>query len=176
MKRGVAAEYADADALVAAARAVRGHGYAAIGAYTPVHVRELDEVLEAPRPRLAIAAGVGAVVGAVAAYALQWWMEAYLYPVVSGGRPGHMPLPFLLITIEMGFLLGALGIVGAFMVAARLLTLWDPIFDVGGIESATRAGFWLAVSADDPRWQREELDELLRATGARAVHPFGRLS
>ena len=36
-----------------------------------------------------------------------------LYPLDEGGRPPHMPLPFTIITVEMGFLFGALAVVVA---------------------------------------------------------------
>ena len=61
-----------------------------------------------------------------------------------------MPLPFTIITVEMGFLFGALAVVAAFLVGSRLGKLWEPIFDVPGFESATRDHFWLAVDAPDP--------------------------
>src|SRR5205085_2986897 len=118
---------------------------------------EIDRALGARRSPLAIAAGVGGLAGAIGGYCLQWLLLAYLYPVDAGGRPPNMPLPFTIITIEMGFLFGALSVCAAFFIGARLFKLWDPIFDVPGFESATRAGFWLAVDASDPAWPHAEI-------------------
>ena len=173
MKGGIIAEYADKPALLAAIRTVRGWGFTSLEAFTPYPVLELDDALGVKRSPLALAAGIGGLVGALSAYALQWFLVAYLYPIDAGSRPPHMPLPFVIITIEMGFLFGALTVTVAFLIAARLVKLWDPVFDVPGFESATRAGFWLAIGDRDPLWDHAVVDQVMRGTGARHVHPFG---
>jgi hypothetical protein len=169
----VAAEYPAEDAVIAAIRAMRASGVRKLEAYSPVPSHHIDAALGARRSPLAIAAGIGAVVGAASAYFGQWLLVAYLYPVDVGGRPPHMPLPFAIITVEMGFLLGALAVVVGFVLAARLVKLWDPIFEVPGFASASRAGYWLAVDASDPAWDPTTIPEALRGAGAIRVHGFG---
>lgn len=173
MRAGVAAEYADQDALLSAIRVARSKGFSELEAFTPYPVHGIDAALGAKRSPLAIAAGLGALGGAVGAYFLQWLLVAYLYPVDLGSRPPQMPLPFTIITIEMGFLFGGLTVTAAFFVASKLFKLWDPIFEVPGIESATRAGFWLAIDARDPKWNADEAANVLRATTPNRVEPFG---
>jgi len=165
---GLAAEYADEHALVAAIRALRARGIGPMEAYSPIPSHAIDKALGEPRSPLAIAAGIGAIAGAGGAYALQWLLVAYLYPVDTGGRPPHMPLPFTIITIEMGFLFAALATFVAFLVASRLVTLWHPMFEVPGFESATRDGWWLAVGTVDTT-----AEDVLRATEPLHVHRFG---
>jgi hypothetical protein len=173
MKRGIVAEYADAPSLVRAIRAVRERGFTRIEAFSPFPIEAIDRALGARRSPLAVAAGLGGVFGAAAAYALQWWLVAYLYPIDLGGRPPHMPLPFVIITIEMGFLIGALAVFVAWVVASRLFKLWEPLFDVEGFESVTRDGFWLAIGSDDPQWSRSSVMEIVSATAPLRAHGFG---
>jgi hypothetical protein len=173
VRRGIVAEYASVAALLDAGRALRARGFTRLEAFTPHPVREIDEALAARPSPLSIAAGVGAALGAAGGYALQWLLVVYLYPLWLGARPPHMPLPFTIITVEMGFLGGAIAVVAAFLVAARLLRPWDPVFEVPGFESATADGYWIAVGADDPRWDRRTLEEVLAATAPRQVHGFG---
>jgi hypothetical protein len=173
MRGGLAAEFLSTESLVSAIRMLRGRGVHRLEAYTPVPSHEIDAALGARRSPLAIAAGLGAIAGAVGGYFLQWLLVAYLYPVDVGSRPPHMPLPFTIITIEMGFLLGALTAVVAFVIASRLFRLWEPLFEVPGFESATRAAFWLTVDARDPAWDRPAIEAALRDTGANRVHAFG---
>ncbi len=173
MKGGLAAEYLSTESLVAAIRLLRGRGVQHHEAYSPVPSRAIDDALGARRSPLAIAAGLGALAGAIGGYFLQWLLVAYLYPVDVGSRPPHMPLPFTIITIEMGFLFGALAAVLAFVIASRLFKLWEPIFEVPGFQSATRAAYWLAVDARDPAWDRPALEAALRESGANRVHAFG---
>lgn len=169
MKSGIAAEFADEATLLAAIHRVRDHGLTRLETYGPVPSEAIDLALGKERSSLSVAAGIGGLCGAAGAYALQWFLVAYLYPVDLGGRPPHMPLPYLIITIEMGFLFGALAVFVAFLVACRLVRLWDPINDVPGFESATRDHFWLAIDGDDPALDQlgDALDDAAR------VAPFG---
>jgi Protein of unknown function (DUF3341) len=167
VKRGIAAEFADEHAVLDAIERVRERGLTRLEVYGPVGSDTIDAALGEHRSSLSIAAGIGALFGAVGAYALQWYLVAYLYPIDVGGRPPHMPLPYLIITIEMGFLFGALVVFVAFLVAARLVKLWDPINEVPGIESATRDKFWLAIDGDDPALDR--LGDALEGAGQVAM-------
>jgi hypothetical protein len=162
------AEYADPAALIAAIRRLREAGAQKLEAYTPYPVHGLDEALGQRRSPLAIAAGVGGLLGAVGGYFLQWYLVAYLYPVDLGDRPPHMPLAFVIITIEMGFLFGGLTVFFACLFAARLFKLWDPVFDAEGFESATRAGYWLAIADTDPAFE-----DVLRRTEPRRISGVG---
>jgi ActD protein len=173
VKRGLAAEYPSEHALLAAIRAVRGEGLTRLEAYSPVPSEHIDQALGARRSPLAVAAGLGALFGAVGAYFLQWYLVAHLYPVDVGGRPPHMPLPFVIITIEMGFLFGGLFVTFAFIIASRLGKLWEPIFEVPGFESASRAGFWLAIDAEDPTWEGCDVTDVVRRTDPVQLHGFG---
>lgn len=154
MKHGIAAEFADEPTLIEAIGAARERGLSRMEVYAPVPSDHIDAALGKQRSRLSIACGVGALCGAAGAYFLQWYLVAYLYPIDLGGRPPHMPLAYVIITVEMGFLFGALAVFVAFLVAARLVRLWDPICDVPGIESATRDKFWLAIDGSDPALDR----------------------
>lgn len=173
MKRGLLAEYTSKDALLVAIHVMRARGFTKLEAFTPYSVKELDEALGRRRSPIAIAAGFGAAFGAAGACFLQWLAVAYLYPTDVGARPPYMPLPFLIITIEMGFLVGGVAAFVATILLGRLTRLWDPVFEVEGFASATRDGFWLGVSADDPQWDATVTNDVLVGTGPRAIHAFG---
>lgn len=173
MKRGIAAEYEDLAGLVAAIRTAREHGVEQLEAYTPYPVPELDEVLGAKPSTMSFVAAAGAIFGACGGYFLQWLLDGHLYPVNAGGRPPHMPLAYVIITIEMGFLFGGLFVFFGNFIAARLVRLWQPISDAEGFESVTRAGYWLAIDAGDPRYDAPSLAAALRTTQPKRLEMFG---
>ncbi len=173
MRAGVIAEYPGEAELMRAIRAARGRGWTRLEAYTPFHVEGLDEALGRHRSPLAIATAAGALFGAIGAYALQWFLGAYLPPVTSGGRPPHQPLAHEPITIEMGFLFGGFASFFGVLIASKLVKLWEPVCDVPGFGSSTRDGFWLAVGRDDPRFDALAVESELAATGATRVTWFG---
>ncbi len=71
------------------------------------------------------------------------------------------------------FLFGAALTFIAVLAAARLLTPWHPVFDVPGFGSASRAGMWLAIDRDDPRFDALEIASLIARAGGDGVLSFG---
>src|SRR5688572_1819314 len=109
MQSALLAEFGTPEAIVAAARALHAKGFRRLDAYTPFPMRELEDALELRRsaiPWVALAMGT---VGAAGAYLLQWWMNAYDYPLQVGGRPSNAAPMFVPISFEMGVLFGSVG-------------------------------------------------------------------
>jgi hypothetical protein len=158
------AEYPDQGALLRAIGQLRDLGYRRLHVYSPHAVEDLDAALGVPKPRFAWVIALAGVAGASAGYGAQWLLQAQLYPVDTGGRPPHMPLAYVPITFEMGVLGAGLCAFFGVLALARLLKLWDPVFEVAGFESATRASYWLCVDARDPHFDDARTLEDLRAT------------
>jgi hypothetical protein len=173
VKRGTIAEVARAEDLFRAIHLLRDRGLTRIETFSPYPVPGVDQAVGAKRSPMAMITAAGALFGVVGAYSLQWLVDAYLYPVHVGGRPPHMPLAFVPITIEMGFLFGGLFAFFGTLIVGRLVKLWEPVMDVPGFESATRAGFWVAVDAEDPRYYPELVAGWLLEIGALQIHTFG---
>lgn len=161
------AEYEEPAAMVTAIAGVRAAG-ARVEAYTPYPVAAIETALGARSSRIARTILVVGVAAAAGAYALQWLLEAYLYPLDVGGRPPHMPLAFVPITFEMGVLFASIAAVAAVLVRGRLLRLWYPSCEVEGIESATGWRFWLEVVPARPD-DLLALERILERTGAISI-------
>jgi hypothetical protein len=158
------AEYADEDALLHAIAVLRERGWTRLEAYTPHVIRHLDRALGAPKSRLSWIVAVAGVLGAAGGYFLQWWLNAYLYPVDAGNRPAHMPLAYVPITFEMGVLCAGITAFVCVFVMGRLVKLWHPVFETPGFDSATRGGYWLAIDGRDPRFDLGRAQRDLGAT------------
>jgi hypothetical protein len=163
------AEFATEARLAAAIRELRGLGYRRFEAYLPFPSHEVEDALARPRSRLPIAVFVAGIGGAAGAYGLQWLVDAYLYPLVVGGRPPHFPLAFVIITFEMGVLLAALCAFVGTLVLGRLVRLVDDVQGTPGFDSATRDRFWLEVSARDPAFDAERTFQALARAGATRI-------
>lgn len=161
MKTSLLVEFADAAALADAARKLRPRRELELDAYTPYSSEEVREALALPPSRLPLAVFASGCFGAAAAYALEWYTTAYLYPVNVGGRPLHMPLAFVPISFEMCVLAASLtAFVGA-LALGKLVKLWDPVFEIPGFEAVSVDRFWLRVDARgalDPTALEAELE------------------
>ena len=169
----VLAEFADAGALAAAIRALRERGYRGLEAYLPYAVTDVEEALAAPRSRLPVAVFVVGLLAAAGTYGLQWFLVAWNYPLVVGGRPPHFPLTFVPITFEMGVLFASFTAFFGVLALGRLVRLIDGVQGTPGFESVTGDRFWLEVRTGEGRSDAERTREELIALGATRVELAG---
>jgi hypothetical protein len=141
----VVVEVDSADAVVAAARRLRAMGYTALEAYTPFPIPELDEVLHIPRTKLPWLALAGGASGGAGALFLQWWTNAYDYPLDVGGRPPNSIPTDIPITFELTVLFTALTAFGAALLLSGLPRLHHRVFEIDGFERTTIDRFWIVV-------------------------------
>jgi len=163
------AEYPSEAAIVHAIHRLREDGYVDIEAYMPFGSHVVEHALDRPRSRLPIAIFVVGICAALGAYLLQWFLVAYLYPLVVGGRPPHFPLAFIIITFEMGILFSGFAAFFGTLGLGRLVRLVDGVQGTPGFDSATRDRFWLEVSMRDPAFDPERTRQVLADAGALRV-------
>jgi hypothetical protein len=159
---GVIAEFATADALLAAVKHVRAAGYSDLEAYSPFHVEGLSDALGLPRSRVPLVTLLGALAGGVGAYFLQWYSAVIDYPVNIGGRPLHSWPMFVPTTFEVAVLGGALAAFIAVLVGGGLPRLHHPVFAVPDFRLAMRNHCFLCVRAGQPGFDAERAARVLR--------------
>jgi hypothetical protein len=167
--RGALAEFGSEQAIIAAARALQERGYACIDAITPRPLEPLQELIVPARstlPRLVFIAGL---VGAATALGVEWWCNAWDYPLNTGGRPPFSLPAFIPITFEIMVLGASLMAFFGVLWRMRLPRLAAPLFEAPGFESASIDRFWLLVSADEPRFDPDTVRDVLLELGAEQV-------
>jgi hypothetical protein len=161
---GLLAEFRNAEALCAAARAVRVQGYTRAEGYAPFPVDGLAETLGMRRGGIAPAALAGGLLGGGAVYFMQWYAAVVDYPLNYGGRPLHSWPAFIPATFEVAILGAAFAAVLAMLWLNGLPRLHHPLFEVEEFELASRNRFYLYLPARDPAFAaakaRALLDEL----------------
>ncbi|GGC45416.1 membrane protein [Siccirubricoccus deserti] len=150
---GVIAEFATAEAMVAALRAAKAAGWREMDAYAPYPVPEAAELLGAHGAPVGwIAIGMG-LFGATLAYATQWWLSVHGYPINVGGRPLHALPAFLPATTIVAILWASAGTLLALLVMNRLPRLHHPVFAAPGFGRASEDRFFLCLFAADQRFE-----------------------
>lgn len=142
----VLAEFRDPEALVAAARAIRGQGFRDLDAFTPYPVEGLDAALGLTDTRVPKAFLIGGIAGALAGFLMQVGTNLD-FPLWIGGRPLIAFPAFLLITFETTVLGAVLSGILTMLAANRLPRLHHPIFDVKDFSLAGDDRFYLAILA-----------------------------
>jgi hypothetical protein len=98
--------------------------------------------------------------GFIGFFLLQGW-GALDYPINVGGRPLLSWPAFVPSAVEVAFFTAVAGGVVLFFVANRMPRLHHPLDEMPGFERASQDGFFLAVEADDPRFEPARVRGLL---------------
>jgi hypothetical protein len=162
------AEFSSAHELTDAVRVFSNKGYTLLETYSPVPIAS---GLPRRYSRLPVVVFLAGLFGGLASYTIQWYANAYAYPLDIGGRPAHAVPAFIIPTFEGTILCAALAAFIGFFVVTRLPQPWHPVFEIDGFERATVDRYWLAVDASDRRGGPDLTVRELRALSPlRVVH------
>lgn len=163
---GVMAEFENPSDLVAAARKVYSLGYRRINGYSPYPIEELSEAIGFTHTRLPLIVFIGGLLGGLGGFFMQYWIAAMDYPINVGGKPTNSWPAFIPITFEMTVLCAAFAAVLGMLVLNKLPQPYHPVFNVPSFALATRDRFFLAVEANDPKFDHAKVVDLLKSLGA----------
>ena len=102
--------------------------------------------------------------------ALQGWVSTQAYPLVISGKPFFSWPAFIPITFECTVLVAAFSAVLGMLVLNKLPQPYHPVFNVPNFALATRDRFFLAVEANDAKFNHAEVVELLKSLDAIEVN------
>jgi hypothetical protein len=168
---GLMAEFGDVNALVDAAKRTRAEGYRRIDAYTPFPVHELFETLDLNDRRVPLFVLIGGIIGCLAGFGLCYWVSVIAYPMNIGGRPFNSWPAFIPVTFEVTILVASITAVLTLIVLNGLPMPYHPVFNVQRFaQHASQDGLFLAIEAEDPKFDRERTRTFLQQLGAREVN------
>lgn len=166
---GVAAEFEHPHELLEAARLAREAGYRRVAAYTPIPVEGLYDSLGHRPTRLPYLTLLGAVLGGVSAFALQYYASVIAYPLNIGGRPLNSWPAFMPIVFELSVLGAALFSVFGMLALNGLPMPYHPLFNLPEFKFASRDRFFLCIERRDPRFDRAGTRDFLTNLRAHKV-------
>lgn len=164
MRKLLLAQFAEPEAMVAAAREIDRNGCRLIDAFSPFPVEEITALLGLARSRLRVIMFVGGALVATVAYAVEAYSAIIGYPIDSGGRPLNSWPAFMLFPFAIGIFGAALTGFVALLIETRLPALHHPLFALNAFGRATQDGFFLALEA--PPHALERTRALLHDAGA----------
>jgi hypothetical protein len=167
---GVIAEFESPGDLVHAARKVYEQGYRRINGYSPYPIEELSEAIGFTHTSLPLIVFIGGVLGGIAGFGMQYWMEVIDYPLNVGGRPLNSWPAFIPITFECIVLAAAFSAVLGMLILNKLPQPYHPVFNAPNFALATRDRFFLAVEANDPKFDHGRVVALLQDLNAVEVN------
>jgi hypothetical protein len=170
MRTGFLGEFRTPEELIVAVRELRKRGYRRLDAFTPYPIKGLEQALGLRRSVLGWIVFPIALVGAALGFMVQWYCNAFDYPLNVGGRPLVSTPAFIPITFEATVLTAGLSGLFVFIVLCKLPDLYTPLSEVPGFERSSIDAFFVGVDELDPSFNEVQVERDLRDIGAFAVN------
>jgi len=112
---------------------------------------------------------IGGVSGYTLGMVMIWWMNAYDFPILVGGKPMFSPFGAFPPSYELTILLGSFGALFGMLFMNRLPRLHHPLLKHGRFVLATHDKFFIVIETADPKYSETETRKLLENTGSKLV-------
>ena len=158
-----------ADAMHAAEQ-VRDAGYSKWDVHTPFPVHGLDAAMGISNSKVGWFTFIGGATGYTTGMIMIWWMNAFDYKIVIGGKPMFSPFYAFPVSYELTILLASFGsLIGMFLLN-RLPRLHHPLLKNRRFcQGASHDKFILVIETADPKFNAEETRKLLASAGSKHI-------
>jgi len=162
---GLIAEFKSVSGVVEASKKIRDEGYQEWDVLTPFPIHGLDEAMGLKRSKVPYFTFFGGLMGTTIATLMIWFMNAYDYPIIVGGKPFFSPIYPFPVIYELTILLAAFGTFFGMFITNKLPMHHHPVFEHNGFSRATDDHFWIVVECADPLFELEKTKKLLTDVG-----------
>jgi len=162
---GLVGIWSEEHQVISAAKAVRDAGYKKFDAITPFPVHGMDDAMGLKASWLPWVTFFAGIFGCGFAVWFQWYVAAYDWPLIIGGKPFFSLPAFVPIMFELTVLIGGLSTVGALFVVCGLPKVNPPIID----PRLTDDRFAIFIPETDVGYNVEKIDKLFRQLGAEEI-------
>lgn len=164
---GLLAEFDSAASLLHAAETVRDAGFKKWDVFSPFPVHGMNQAMGMRNSRVGWFSFVGGVTGYTCGMLMIWYLNAFDYPILVGGKPIFSPFAAFPPSYELTILFGSFGAILGMLFLNRLPRWYNPLFKVKEFARATHDGFFLLIESNDPAFAEPEVRRLLEEAGGR---------
>ena len=166
---GLIAEFENPAAILRAAEKVRDAGFRKWDVFTPFPVHGMDKAMGIKNSPVGWFSFLGGVTGYTSGMLMIWYMNAYDYPIVIGGKPMFSPFYPFVPCFELTILLGAFGAVLGMLFLNRLPRLYHPLLKNRRFSQVTHDKFFIVIECGDPKYSESATRRLLEEAGSRHI-------
>ncbi len=158
-----------ADAMHAAER-VRDAGYSKWDVHTPFPVHGLDAAMGISNSKVGWFTFIGGATGYTTGMIMIWWMNAFDYKIVIGGKPMFSPFYAFPVSYELTILFASFGSLIGMALLNRLPRLHHPLLrNRRFCQGASHDKFILVIETADPKFNADETRKLLASAGSKHI-------
>ena len=169
MKYGMLAEYDTPADLMHAAEKIRDGGFRRWDVFSPFPIHGMNQAMGLKNSKVGWFGFCGGVTGYATGMIMIWWMNAFDYRIVVGGKPMFSPYGAFPPSYELTILFGAFGALLGMLFLNRLPRLHHPLLKHKRFEQVTHDKFFIVIETDDPKYSETETRKLLETTGSKHI-------
>lgn len=169
IKYGLSATFNSAKDLYEAAGKIREEGFTSWECYTPMPVHGLDAQMGIGRSKVPCFTLAGGITGFCTGMLIVWYMNAFDYPLIVGGKPYFSPIYPFPVFYELTILFSAFGTLFGMFFLNRLPQHHHPIFEHPNFARAGDDRYLIVIEVDDPKFDDEETKAFLKETGGKSI-------
>jgi len=165
----IMAEFESPAAILHAARKVRESGYRQWDVFTPFPIHGMDGAMGLKNSRVGWFSFIGGCTGYTTGMLMIWFMNAYDYRIVIGGKPMFSPFSAFPPSYELTILFGSFGALLGMLFLNRLPRLHHPLLKNRRFALATHDRFFMVIESNDPKYSENETRRLLESMGSKHI-------
>ena len=169
MPYGMVAEFDTPADTMHAAEKVRDAGFSKWDVFTPFPVHGMDKAMGMKPSMVGWFSFLGGVTGYTLGMVMIWWMNAYDFPILIGGKPMFSPFGAFPPSYELTILLGSFGALFGMLFLNRLPRLHHPLLKHRRFALATHDRYFLVIETVDPKFAPAQTRQLLESTGCKSI-------
>lgn len=112
---------------------------------------------------------LGGCTGYTTGMLMIWFMNAFDYRIVIGGKPMFSPFAAFPPSYELTILFGSFGALLGMLFLNRLPRLHHPLLKNRRFALATHDRFFVVIETNDPKYSHDETRHLLESLGSRHI-------
>jgi hypothetical protein len=163
------AEFETPAATLRAAEKVREKGYLHWDVFTPFPIHGMDGAMGIKNSKVGWFSFIGGCTGYTTGMLMIWFMNAYDYRIVIGGKPMFSPFAAFPPSYELTILFGSFGALLGMLFLNRLPRLHHPLLKNRRFALATHDRFFVVIESSDPRYSETETRRLLETIGSKHI-------
>jgi len=161
----IIASFPDTPSFYHAAEKVRDAGYKKWDTYSSFPVHGMPAAQGQPRSKVPVFSFCGGVAGFTIGTLIVWYMGAYDYPLIVGGKPFFSPVFPFPIMYELTILLTAFGTLGGMFLMNLLPQHHNPLFESDTFLETAGDRLVIAIESKDPKFDPAETRQFLEEIG-----------
>lgn len=161
----IIASFPDTPSFFHAAEKVRDAGYKKWDTYSSFPVHGMPAAQGQPRSKVPIFTFCGGLTGFTLGTLIVWYMGAYDYPLIVGGKPFFSPVFPFPIMYELTILLSAFGTLGGMFITNLLPQHHNPLFESDTFLETADDRLVIAIESRDPKFDAAATRQFLEEIG-----------